>query len=704
MQGTKRAVRLGVALGTLALAGGEWCIAGCGGAVDMASSEDGSARGASNDAAAAPQDAARDATREDASADGSAGASEGEAGATGPACAHAWTWSNEPPPLLKAVWGSGPTDVWAAGDSMRHWDGASWSTSPLPAGATAPAALWGSGKDDVWAVGDGAEILHFTAGAWSIAQAPVGGSKLGGVWGSGPSDVWAVGWESGDGGSVPLVEHWDGKAWSPSSPPASDGGVAFEALWAVWGSAPDDVWAAGSELLHWNGVAWSVAPPTLADLWDGVVILSLWGSGPSDVWAVGYVNVNGDAIMSDPCILHWDGAAWTPMPTGVPVPAPSAEGFVSVWGSGPADVWVGVPGGFDGIPSGFFHWDGALWSGVLGGAGSAIWGSRSGDVWSVGVGAQHWDGKAWAAVAVDPASRLHGSWLGVWGSGPDDVWANGIDQELTQEGLAHWNGTAWTPAATPVGQQPMPPGAVAGGGLWGSGPNDVWATAPGPGQVSHWDGTRWTTSVLPAGDAGTIGVLCFGGTGPSDVWAGGIYGLFHWDGQAWSASNLAASSPDSQVTGIWANSPRDAWAVGPRLIAHWDGTAWSEITLMPGMNPHGVWASGPDDVWVSEVWEPDHGSRIAHWNGSSWSELPIGASTDEWFRVGGISGTGPADVWLAGQSWGLSSAIFHWDGATWSRVPIPPSQGGPADLEAVWARGPCDAWAVGSTGGILRFH
>lgn len=48
------------------------------------------------------------------------------------------------------------------------------------------------------------------------------------------------------------------------------------------------------------------------------------GSAPNSVWAVGF----GGAI------VHWDGTAWSPVPSG------SGQGLLAVWGSGAHDVWA----------------------------------------------------------------------------------------------------------------------------------------------------------------------------------------------------------------------------------------------------------------------------------------------------------------------------------------------------------------------------
>jgi exonuclease V gamma subunit len=53
---------------------------------------------------------------------------------------------------------------------------------------------------------------------------------------------------------------------------------------AVWGTAADDVWAAGYQglLMHWDGASWRQEVSGTAN-----PLLAVWGVGGTDVWAVG---------------------------------------------------------------------------------------------------------------------------------------------------------------------------------------------------------------------------------------------------------------------------------------------------------------------------------------------------------------------------------------------------------------------------------
>jgi len=318
-----------------------------------------------------------------------------------------------------------------------------WSVSPRPSRAGVQGdylnGVWGSGPNDVWAVGADVSsfgptptpnftILHWDGSTWSVSPLPTFDGtlyqpQLESVWGSGPSDVWAVGGSFAGGGEI---LHWDGSAWSFSSVALSDGGTILPTVASVWGSGPSDVWAVGPGLvLHWDGFTWLVS--SLPPLTDGGTLYNLggvWGSGPNDVWAVGGDMTDG----TSGTILHWNGSAWSTSPL------PSIDGgappsrVTGIWGSGPNDVW--------GVNSEILHWNGAAWSvsaSAMGGF--ALWGSGPSDVWAVGQNARggetlHLDGSAWSVFpipSVDGGAALASSGLlGIWGSGPCDVWAVGL--------------------------------------------------------------------------------------------------------------------------------------------------------------------------------------------------------------------------------------------------------------------------------------
>jgi hypothetical protein len=233
-------------------------------------------------------------------------------------------------------------------------------------------ALWGSGSQDIWLVGgteqnidpgltpgfDGApgpppggRIVHFQGKGWSDVQAP-SPFALFAVWGSAANDIWAGGGDGIVSGSG-VVLHYDGMAWSQVS-------QLKDYVSAIWGSSSTDVWFAGGlSIWHWNGTAIAPVPaPKPPD-----TLLTLWGFSASDAWVGG---ANGG-------LMHWDGSSWNPIAT-------NGLYIYGLWGASPTDLW-GV--GNDGYQ---LHWDGTTVKNTTQGftAFNAIHGVSGGDIWALG--------------------------------------------------------------------------------------------------------------------------------------------------------------------------------------------------------------------------------------------------------------------------------------------------------------------------------
>ena len=95
---------------------------------------------------------------------------------------------------LRGVWGTGPTDVLAAGDNgtVLRFDGKGWKAT-LTWTTQYLMSLWGSSASDILAVGAAGTVLRFNGAKWK-AEASGSGSVLRAVWGSSTSNVlpWAA--------------------------------------------------------------------------------------------------------------------------------------------------------------------------------------------------------------------------------------------------------------------------------------------------------------------------------------------------------------------------------------------------------------------------------------------------------------------------------------------------------------------------------
>lgn len=144
---------------------------------------------------------------------------------------------------------SSPTDVWMAGAGDKNegfvlrGDGKKFDKVPFE-GKTLR-AIFGSGPNDVWIAGYDGAVNHWDGKAWTEAMNLPKAHWLN-MFGFGPKDVWLVGFEG-------MIYHYDGAKWSqvPSGTKVI--------LWTVWGAAPNDVWVAGNDgtFLHWDGKAFN---------------------------------------------------------------------------------------------------------------------------------------------------------------------------------------------------------------------------------------------------------------------------------------------------------------------------------------------------------------------------------------------------------------------------------------------------------------
>ena len=292
-----------------------------------------------------------------------------------------------------------------------------------------------SAPTDIWAVGQ--STIHFDGSKWTAFRAPMikgdNTGNLGGVADISPTLAWAVGTVNiGLANPGQVIEQWNGTAWSVFPGPTFSKGDQ-PSLRALATIAADDIWAVGSllsgggQLLsflfeHWNGQAWTASTIVSGDAF----LLGASADATNDAWAVGFSGAENDN--SQTLVMHWDGTAWTT------VPSPSV-------GSGANQL-------------------------------NAVAALASDDVWAVGFSTstpppqevatvnliEHWDGSSWRIVAspnVGPNSIFQSNrLLGVTAISATDVWAmgsffasDGSGHQMTL--LLHWDGTKWSRVASP---------------------------------------------------------------------------------------------------------------------------------------------------------------------------------------------------------------------------------------------------------------
>jgi hypothetical protein len=102
---------------------------------------------------------------------------------------------------------------------------------------------------------------------------------------------------------------------------------------------------------HWDGRAWTIVPsPRLGDAGglQGVTIVP-----DGSAWAVGGAVCMGQGLMT--VTEHWDGRAWTL------VPSPASGTLTSVAAASPSSAWA--VGSWSGNSTAVIeHWDGTAWT------------------------------------------------------------------------------------------------------------------------------------------------------------------------------------------------------------------------------------------------------------------------------------------------------------------------------------------------------
>jgi hypothetical protein len=251
---------------------------------------------------------------------GSGGMAGAGPGTTSPACAHdpqaatcpgttsgRWCVETfaEPNVFLQSVWSDRPDNAWAVGwhdlatgdreAVLRHWNGCAWIDVPNPDPARFQFArgVWGVSANDLWIVGDGVVVLHFDGQSLTPVAVPVppldAVADLPSASGTASNDVWTGGRN---------VLHWDGVAWTAVTIDTGDPNQYFADVWAV---GPNDVWATGTRVAaHFDGSTWTVDQLVTGPMGLSAFLYTIWSSGP-EAWAAG----PGDRIH------HFQNGQWT---------------------------------------------------------------------------------------------------------------------------------------------------------------------------------------------------------------------------------------------------------------------------------------------------------------------------------------------------------------------------------------------------------
>ena len=286
---------------------------------------------------------------------------------------------------MRDIWGSSPKDLYVVGhndqpgpETMFRFDGKTWKTTGFHAAEGGP------------------------------VQGPV---SLSAIYGFSANDIWAVGEHIYSNPNPPpnfldssLVIHYNGSKWSEVNI-----GPRRRLLQNVWGAAPNNLFAVGSEgvILHYDGLKWStqfLSPPAQ---------LLYLGGDANRLFAGGHLfgrlsNTGGrlDSIV----IFMNSGEGWKIL---------DSQPFLSELPKfGESDFYSPAPGVYYSVGLGIFRWQGTKWEKVYASEVylNDICGTGPNNIFAAGqIGkAYHWNGSDWALLNL-PFDKI-----------PSDIWLTGV--------------------------------------------------------------------------------------------------------------------------------------------------------------------------------------------------------------------------------------------------------------------------------------
>lgn len=470
-------------------------------------------------------------------------------------------------------------------------------------------------------------------------------------------------------GGVPAnnVAKWDGTNWSALGD-GIDGQVFALAVMGTNLYAGGQFHSAGTvgaiNIAKWNGTNWEpLGGGVDQEFWSTPAVFAIYASG-TNLFVGGQFDTAGDITAYN--IARWDGNAWHSMDTGVYLPD-NFSPFGTVWaitGDG-TNVYAG--GVFEqageASATNIARWDGNVWHGI---------GDCTG-------GAPNYTFEGYPHYGMVSALTIHQGFLFAGGS---FGYAGGV----SAQGLARWDGTAWSNV-----------GDVSGGRVSAlesySGNLYVAGSFTSVGGITATNAAIWSSgewSSLNAYVNGSDVISSLKHFGPqlylcgSFGWMDGVSAgnVIQWDQTNWMALGQGTgNSLDGPVyalatdgTNVFATGMFGAAGTNPASgLAKWDGANWSAVGLLPpadGAFFGNSLAVVGSNVYVGGGFQiPEAGAtNLAVWNGSAWSSLG-GPLTDvdviKLLAVGNVLYLSGAFTDASGKQFG---PVARWDGTNWAKV------------------------------------
>jgi all-beta uncharacterized protein len=346
---------------------------------------------------------------------------------------------------------------------------------------------------------------------------------------------------------------------APTTVTPVDGGWTVErtgsdALYAIAGWAPDDVYAVGESgaVTHRDGAGWA-NQPFLRNRMFGA-----WATGPADFWTSGWC---GETFFHD--AGGWQDSNCKRFGITSSIWAANRSFFVGV---GTEHLMVQYEGSESTCPP------------------------KNG-VTCIGINPNVDDGPAWQKISISVTGV---DFYGVWGSSATNVYAVGEFGTVV-----HWDGAVWSPVDGIPTLHTL-------NAIWGASATDVFVVGDS-GRILHYDGTSWTVQPTPTAQH----LTAVWGANGTDVFAVGVNGtILHYDGIVWTPQD---SGTTTALFGAWGAGGR-VYAVGDlgtilsaptstcAMLADRDftvGAAGGSKNIGVTADPACAWSAASDAGWLS---------------------------------------------------------------------------------------------------------
>jgi hypothetical protein len=580
-----------------------------------------------------------------------------------------WCWYHPLPQgnILRGVFGTSDSDVWAVGDggTAMHYNGTQWSLAPTGTSSFLR-GVWGNASNRLWAVGDMGTVLRWNGSNFTKETS---GTlvNLNTVWGSSETNLYAGGMNG------VIIRSGGGGSWNTES-----SGTTVE-IKRISGTDAKNVWAvAGSTtILSSAGSGWSSQTQSSLSSVSDVLVL-----GVNDVWAGG-----------GPCKLgRWDGTIWKFLSAS---PTYCSIGNVVLAGSGPGDVWAaadrkGLGQYASGDPTKETAVD-LLASGNLVGTPATF-----NAAWSGGPGDVH------LVTSQGNIMRRVGSTGGTQVSGPLPlVYPRRGGSEVfiaagnaTTEYILLDDGTIFTSDGRKLNYlSGVPGGLVSSFDAWAPQSENTLLVASSSGTVYRYVGGNWSAATLPSTSSSLFAI---GGISSSDYYVGSSTGyIYRFANGITPSSAINPTAYTGAMQSIWGRTSSEVWACGNGGVTVKINQGTPTKILNPAPVATALYAIHGPPSPSSHVWSVGQGGYVMKTvDGSNWITVPSGVSVD----LNSVVALSETDIWIAGDG----GVLLHWDDAQKKLVQV----AGPfaaRNLHKLHSPAPNDIWLVGGADGVWRY-